>query len=126
MYTIYPMYDLYLNVYERSSDHVPVCQVKKQKNGKKTERSGATSFHGVNLSIHAAKNIAFHASRLRCNAMNNVSVHIFFCISIAIDVLEPGTDLSSEYITLLDRKIAVITFTRYLFFRNWSSPIEHN
>ena len=30
--------------------------------------------------------------------MNNVSVHIFFCVSIAIDVLEPGTDLSIEYV----------------------------
>lgn len=62
------------------------------------ERSRATSFHGVNLSIHAAKNIAFRTSRLRYHAMNNVSVHILFRVSIAIDVFEPGTDLSSEYI----------------------------
>ena len=66
MYTIYPMYDLYLNVYERSSDHAPVCQVKKQEERKEDrKRSGATSFHGLNLSIHATKNIAFRTSRLR-------------------------------------------------------------
>lgn len=41
------MYDLYLNVYERSSDHAPVCQVKKQKNEKKTEKgAGQRPFMG--------------------------------------------------------------------------------
>lgn len=33
------MYDLYLNVYERSNDHAPVCQVEKTEELKE-ERKG--------------------------------------------------------------------------------------
>lgn len=39
--------------------------------------------------------------------MNNVSVHIFFCISIAIDVLEPGTDLSNVLHRSTERQLSL-------------------
>lgn len=85
MYTIYPIHDLYLNVYERSSDHAPVCCLEKNGEERKERRNG-TGYNtplrggggGVNPSIRAAKK--YSISSIAMAAQRDERFFFFFLV----------------------------------------------
>lgn len=84
MYTIYPIHDLYLNVYERSSDHAPVCCLEKNGEERKERRNGTgynTPLRGggeVNPSIRAAKK--YSISSIAMAAQRDERFFFFFLV----------------------------------------------